>query len=100
MVGADPRDPRIREAMDDLGAYTKANPSAKRDLKEGNSSFGRGTHRPAGEYTIQNVTPPIKVPAAELMKTEETEFAFDEYAVYAANQIKHKYLVKVEIVPK
>ncbi|KAI6230777.1 hypothetical protein M3Y99_01022100 [Aphelenchoides fujianensis] len=50
--------------------------------------------------TIQNVTPPIKVPAAELMKTEETEFAFDEYAVYAANQIKHKYLVKVEIVPK
>ncbi|KAI6185740.1 Poly [ADP-ribose] polymerase [Aphelenchoides besseyi] len=87
-------------ALGRINEYTDANKQAKRDLRDGNSSYIRGTHRPAGEYTIQNVSPPIKVPAAPLVEYNKEKLLYDEYVVYYSNQIRHKYLVKVEILPK
>ncbi|KAI6212740.1 hypothetical protein M3Y94_00064500 [Aphelenchoides besseyi] len=85
-------------ALGRINEYTDANPQAKRDLRDGNSSYGRGTYRPSGEYTIQNVSPPIKVPAAPLEHYSKEKLLYDEYVVYYSNQIRHKYLVKVEII--
>ncbi|CAD5223461.1 unnamed protein product [Bursaphelenchus okinawaensis] len=79
---------------------TKPERTVSKFMQDATSVYGKGIHRPTEKFEYPGDVP-IEV-GMELRKDEATSssFQYDEYVVFNAEQCRHKYLVKVTVVPK
>jgi len=85
-------------ALGRINEYTEANHNAKVLLNGADSSFCRGSFRPDGEYIMRDTEPKIYIPMGPLKQFENLYLKHNEYTAYVSTQIRHRYLVKVQIV--
>ncbi|KAI6216426.1 hypothetical protein M3Y99_01823600 [Aphelenchoides fujianensis] len=80
--------------------YSKAQPEAKLLLNGADSVHGLGSSRPSGMRSITGVGAQVKVPIGPLKRVDDLPLRYDEFVVFRSTQIRHRYLVKVKIIPK
>ncbi|KAI6190393.1 Poly [ADP-ribose] polymerase [Aphelenchoides bicaudatus] len=85
-------------ALGRINEYTKADPSAKALLNGADSVYCKGSYQPDGEYVMRETEPKVIIPMGELKLVGDLALKHNEWVVYTSTQIRHMYLVKVQIV--
>ncbi|KAI6239222.1 hypothetical protein M3Y99_00596600 [Aphelenchoides fujianensis] len=80
--------------------YSRAQPEAKLLLNGADSVHGLGSSRPSGMRTIPIPGGQVKVPVGPLKRVDNLPLRYDEFVVFKSTQIRHRYLVKVKIIPE
>ncbi|KAI6218662.1 Poly [ADP-ribose] polymerase [Aphelenchoides fujianensis] len=87
-------------ALGKMYEYMDGEHDAKLLLNGADSSYGKGSNRPSSWRSVQESGSAFKVPVAPLKFVQKLRLHYDEYVVYRATQIRHKFLVKVAVLPK